>query len=147
VSLLALLFVSGASAQEKLGNVSFPTSCDPKLQAQFERGVAMLHSYWFTEGGKVFEAIVREEPGCVMAYWGLAVNLLGNSLSAPPPPKDAQKAWEVLEKAKGDAKTQREREWIEALGAYYRDYDKVSVDDRLLAYTKAIGANDAALPG
>ncbi len=62
----------------------------------------MLHSYWFTEGGKVFEAILREEPSCVMAYWGLAVNLLGISLVGPPPAKDAQKAWEVLEKAKDD---------------------------------------------
>jgi tetratricopeptide (TPR) repeat protein len=123
---------------EQLGKVTFPTSCDPKVQAQFERGVAMLHSYWFTEGGKTFEAIVREEPSCVMAYWGLAVNLLGNSLAAPPPPKDAQKAWEVLEKARGDAKTERERDWIEALSAYYRDHDKISVDDRLLAYTKAM---------
>jgi len=140
--ILTFLSAPAGVAQEKsteqLGKVHFPVSCSPKAQEQFERGVAMLHSYWFTEGGKVFEAIVREEPSCVMAYWGLAVNLLGNSLVGPPSPKDAQKAWEVLEKAKGEAKTQRERDWIEALSAYYRDHDKVSVDDRLLAYTKAM---------
>ena len=130
--------VAQEKANEQLGKVHFPVSCSAAAQAQFERGVAMLHSYWFTEGGKVFEAIVREEPSCVMAYWGLAVNLLGNSLSGPPPAKDAQKAWEVLNKVKGEAKTQRERNWIEALSAYYRDHDKVSVDDRLLAYTKAM---------
>ena len=130
--------VAQEKATEQLGKVHFPVSCSPKAQEQFERGVAMLHSYWFTQGGKTFEAIVREEPSCVMAYWGLAVNLLGNSLSGPPPAKDAQKAWEVLETAKGEAKTQRERDWIEALSAYYRDHDKVSVDDRLLAYTKAM---------
>jgi tetratricopeptide (TPR) repeat protein len=139
VSSLALLFVSGASAQEKLGNVSFPTSCDPKVQAQFERGVAMLHSYWFTEGGKVFDAVAKQDPNCVMAYWGYAVNLLGNSLVGPPSAKDAQMAWEALERARTiGAKTPRERDWIEALSAYYLDYDKVSVDDRLLAYTKAM---------
>jgi Tetratricopeptide repeat len=141
LTVLTFVFPSIGIAQEKateLGKVHFPVSCSPKAQEQFERGVAMLHSYWFTEGGKVFEAIVREEPSCVMAYWGLAVNLLGNSLVGPPPVKDAQKAWEVLEKAKGDAKTQRERDWIEALSVYYRDHDKVSVDDRLLAYTKAM---------
>src|SRR5215468_197590 len=142
LTVLTFLSASVGIAQEKtieqLGKVNFPVSCSPKAQEQFERGVAMLHSYWFTEGGKVFEAIVREEPSCVMAYWGLAVNLLGNSLVGPPPAKDAQKAWEVLEKAKGEAKTKRERDWIEALSAYYRDYDKVSVDDRLLAYTKAM---------
>src|SRR5215468_10446944 len=142
LTVLTFLSASVGIAQEKtieqLGKVNFPVSCSPKAQEQFERGVAMLHSYWFTEGGKVFEAIVREEPSCVMAYWGLAVNLLGNSLVGPPPAKDAQKAWEVLDKAKGEAKTERERDWIEALSAYYRDHDKVSVDDRLLAYTKAM---------
>src|SRR5215471_5002864 len=142
LTVLTLLSAPAGIAQEKtteqLGKVNFPVSCSPKAQAQFERGVAMLHSYWFTEGGKVFEAIVREEPSCVMAYWGLAVNLLGNSLVGPPPAKDAQKAWEVLDKAKGEAKTQRERDWIEALSAYYRDHDKVSLDERLLAYTKAM---------
>jgi hypothetical protein len=142
LAVLAFLDAPVVPAQEKtteqLGKVHFPVSCSPAAQQQFERGVAMLHSYWFTEGSKTFEAIVREEPTCVMAYWGLAVNLLGNSLSGPPPAKDAQKAWEVLDKAKGEAKTQRERDWIEALSAYYRDHDKVSVDDRLLAYTKAM---------
>src|SRR5215813_1712416 len=142
LTVLAFLSAPAGIAQEKtteqLGKVHFPVSCSPKAQEQFERGVAMLHSYWFTEGGKVFEAIVREEPSCVMAYWGLAVNLLGNSLVGPPPAKDAQKAWEVLDKAKGEAKTERERDWIQALSTYYRDHDKVSVDDRLLAYTKAM---------
>jgi hypothetical protein len=99
----------------------------------------MLHSYWFTEGGKVFDAVAKQDPNCVMAYWGYAVNLLGNSLSSPPSPKDAQAAWEALERARAiGAKTERERDWIEALSAYYRDYDKVSLDDRLLAYTKAM---------
>src|SRR4029450_2214163 len=73
------------------------------------------------------------------AYWGYAVNLLGNSLANPPSAKAAQMAWDALEKARAaGAKTQRERDWIEALSAYYRDHDKVSVDDRLLAYTKAM---------
>jgi hypothetical protein len=138
VMTLTFLSASAGMAQEQLGKVHFPVSCSPKSQAQFERRVAMLHSYWFTEGGKVFEAILREEPSCVMAYWGLAVNLLGKSLVGPPPAKDAQKAWEVLEKAKGEAKTEREHDWIEALSAYYRDHDKVSVNARLLAYTKAM---------
>jgi len=143
VTILAFLSAPAGVAQEKtveqLGKVTFPTSCDPKVQAQFERGVAMLHSYWFTEAGKVFDAVAKQDPNCVMAYWGYAVNLLGNSLVGPPPAKDAQAAWEALERARAvGAKTQRERDWIEALSAYYRDYDKVSLDDRLLAYTKAM---------
>src|SRR5262245_9925891 len=141
VMLAVLTFLSApvGMAQEQLGKVTFPTSCDPKVQAQFERGVAMVHSYWLTEGGKVFDAVAKQDPNCVMAYWGYAVNLLGNSLASAPPAKDAQAAWEALERARAvNAKTQRERDWIEAISAYYRDYDKVSLDDRLLAYTKAM---------
>ena len=73
-SLLTLLFVSGASAQEKLGNVSFPTSCDPKVQAQFERAVAMLHSFYYSAADvKAFEAVAAADPdSCAIAAWGLA---------------------------------------------------------------------------
>ena len=136
----ALLTTSVWSQQdERLGKVSFPTSCDPKVQTQIERGVAMLHSYWFNYARKTFEGVLQQDPSCAIAYWGLALDLLGNSLSAPPSRKDAQAAWEALEKARAiGAKTQRERDWIEALGAYYRDHDKVALNTRLLAYNNAM---------
>jgi tetratricopeptide (TPR) repeat protein len=128
-----------AAAAEQLGKVSFPTSCDAKVQAQFERGVAMLHSYWFINARKTFEAVLQQDPNCAIAYWGIAMDLLGNSLVGPPPLKTLQLAWEALEKGRAiGAKTQRERDWIEALSAYYRDHDKVPLDARLLAYTKAM---------
>ena len=140
VLLFAVVLLMPALAQEeKLGKVSFPTSCDPKVQAQFERGVAMLHSYWFINARKTFEAVLQQDPNCAIAYWGIAMDLLGNSLVGPPPLKTLQLAWEALEKARSvGAKTQRERDWIEALSAYYRDHDKVPLDARLLAYTKAM---------
>ena len=53
-----------------VGKVTFPTSCDPKVQALFERGVAMLHSYWFPEATKTFNAVLKDDPGCAMAHWG-----------------------------------------------------------------------------
>lgn len=153
ISLAVVLGVSGAdyvcaqqtqsagsetpAGVEKLGKVSFPTSCDPKVQAEFERGVAMLHSYWFNYAGKTFRGILQQDPNCVMAYWGIAVDLLGNSLASPPSLKDAQAGSEALEKARAiGAKTPRERDWIEALGAYYRDHDKVPLDTRMDAYNK-----------
>ena len=129
----------GFSEPEKLGKVTFPTSCDSRVQGQFERGVAMLHSYWFTEARKVFDAVIQQDPSCAIAYWGLAVNYLGNSLAAAPSSKDIAAASEALEKARAiGAKTQRERDWIEAIGVYYRDPDKVPVNARLVAYTKAM---------
>src|SRR5437588_13123599 len=92
---------SGASAQhdEKLGKLSFPTSCDPKVQAEFERGVAMIHSYWFLIARRTFEGVLRQDPTCAIAYWGIALDLLNNSLAVVPPRADAEAAWAALEKA------------------------------------------------
>jgi tetratricopeptide (TPR) repeat protein len=124
---------------EKLGKLSFPTSCDPKVQAEFERGVAMIHSYWFLIARRTFEGVLREDPNCAMAYWGIALDLLNNSLAVVPPRADAEAASAALEKARAiGAKTERERDWIEALSAYYRDHDKTPVNARLTAYNKAM---------
>src|SRR6266850_6331056 len=137
--LVLVVFAGPALGEEKLGKLTFPTSCDAKVQAQFERGVAMLHSYWFTEARKAFDAVIQQDPKCTMAYWGLAVNYLGNSLAVTPPPKDAAAAADALDKARAlGPKTQRERDWIEAIGAYFTDHDKVPLNARMAAYTKAM---------
>ena len=137
----ALLLGSGSAlAHEKeaqLGKVTFATSCNAKAHTQFVTGVAMLHSYWFGEARKAFDAALKEDPNCAIAYWGIALDYLGNSLSAPPQRKNAEAAWQVLEKARSiGAKTERERDYIEAISTYYRDHDKVPVNTRLLAYTR-----------
>jgi len=143
-ALLVVLFVTampqpGLAQLERLGHVTFPTSCDAKVQAQFERGVAMLHSYWFTEARKVFDAVLGQDPACAVAYWGIAVNYLGNSLAGAPSEKDVAAATEELDKARAvGAKTQRERDWIEAITVYYQDHDTVPLDARLAAYTRAM---------
>jgi tetratricopeptide (TPR) repeat protein len=139
---LALALPSASAAQhdhDQLGIVNFPTSCNPSVQADFERGVAMLHSYWFNYAGKVFQAVLERDPTCAIAYWGVALDRLGNTLAAPPSPEAAQAAWAALEKARAvEAKTERERHWIDAARTYFRDHDKLSVDARLLAYDKAM---------
>jgi len=132
---------------EKLGKLSFPTSCDPKVQAEFERGVAMIHSYWFLIARRTFEGVLREDPNCAMAYWGIALDLLNNSLAVVPPRADAEAAWAALEKAREiGAKTQRERDWIETLSAYFRDHDKVAVNARLAAYNVAMAQMAQSYP-
>jgi tetratricopeptide (TPR) repeat protein len=150
MSLRRLLFAAGlttaalaggAAAQQddKLGKVSFPTSCDPKVQAEFDRGVAMLHSYWFLYARRTFEGILQQDPTCAIAYWGVAMDYLGNTLATTPTREEAQKGWEALEKARAAGpKTQRERDWIEALSGYFRDHDKTPVDVRLTAYNAAM---------
>jgi tetratricopeptide (TPR) repeat protein len=140
--LITAALASGAFAQqqeEKLGTLSFPTSCDPKVQAEFERGVAMIHSYWFVVARRVFEGVLQQDPGCAIAYWGIAMDLLGNSLGGPPSRENANAAWVALEKAREiGAKTDRERGWIDAIRAYYRDHDKTDVETRLRAYNSAM---------
>src|SRR2546430_11477567 len=99
--LITALLTAGAYGQqgeEKLGKLSFPTSCDPKVQAEFERGVAMIHSYWFLIARRTFEGVLREDPNCAMAYWGIALDLLNNSLAVVPPRADAEAAWAALDK-------------------------------------------------
>jgi tetratricopeptide (TPR) repeat protein len=139
--LITAALASGAIAQqdEKLGKVVFPTSCDPNVQAEFDRGVAMLHSYWFLIARRTFEGVLKQDPNCAMAYWGVAMDFLGNTLAATPTRADSQAAWDALEKARvAGAKTPRERDWIEALSTYFRDHDKVAVDARLAAYNAAM---------
>ena len=139
--LISAALSSGAIGQQddKLGKLFFPTSCDPNVQAEFDRGVAMLHSYWFLIARRKFEGILQQDPACAMAYWGVAMDYLGNTLATTPTRADSQAAWDALEKARvAGAKTQRERDWIEALSAYFRDHDKVAVDARLAAYNAAM---------
>src|SRR5258708_29799802 len=124
----------GQEREEKLGTLSFPTSCDPKVQAEFERGVAMIHSYWFLIARRVFEGVLQQDPNCAIAYWGIAMDQLGNSLVGPPSRANADAAWAAPAKpVQIGAKTERERGWIDALRAYFRDHDKVNVDNRLRA--------------
>src|SRR4029434_10812131 len=139
MGVVCVVALPALAQQDKLGKVTFPTSCDPSVQPQFERGVAMLHSYWFIQARKTFEAVLQQDPTCAIAYWGIAVDLLGNTLAATPTPQNLQMAWEALEKARAiGAKTPHERDWIEALGAYYRDHEKVALNTRLLAYNSAM---------
>src|SRR5262245_39561094 len=139
---LVIAALSGAALaqqDEKLGKLTFPTSCDVKVQAEFERGVAMIHSYWFTIARRTFEGVLRQDPSCAMAHWGIAMDILGNTLVGPPTRENANAAWAELEKARTlGAKTERERDWIDALSTYYRDHDKTPVNARLTAYKAAM---------
>src|SRR5271165_2768492 len=61
------------SAPEKLGKVSFPISCAPAVQEQFDRGVALLHSFAYTAAANAFQGVAELDPRCAMAHWGTAM--------------------------------------------------------------------------
>ena len=72
-------------AEPKLGAVSFEVSCKAELQPEFNRAVALLHSFWHSEAQRVFEKVAGSDPNCAMAYWGVAMSHfhLGLSWTAP----------------------------------------------------------------
>jgi len=127
-----------AAGSEKLGKVSFPTSCDPKVQAQFERGVALLHSFSVQVGRKVFEDVLKADPSCAIAYWGIGVNRLLNPFGGQPPENVLLDGQAAVDKGKAiGAKTQRERDYIEAIGVLY-EHGMAPWRSRVLTYEKAM---------
>jgi hypothetical protein len=136
---LSLAQADARAEEEKFGEVNFPISCGPAAQGEFNRAVAMLHSFFFPETVKAFTAIAQREPSCAMAYWGIAISQRHNPLVAPFPPELMGKAWQAIEAGRAaSAKTQREKDWIEALAVFFKDYDKVDLRARTLAYEAAM---------
>ena len=123
----------------KFGTVHFANSCSAEVQPLFERGVALLHSFWYAEGTKTFAAVAKADPACAMAHWGTAITLFGNPFTWPLTGTALPEGWAAVERAKAaNAKTQRERDYIGAIEAFYKDADKVDHRTRAVAYLKAM---------
>ena len=130
-----------ASAQEdvdqRFGTVHFPTSCNDTAQRRFDRGMRYQHSFWYAQAKDIFDEVAKADPECGMAYWGVALTLLNNP-HFPPPAPNLPQGLAAIAKAKAlGAKTQRERDYIDALAIMYVDYDKVDHRSRVQAYLKA----------
>jgi tetratricopeptide (TPR) repeat protein len=140
IAAAGLSFAQPALGQSdgKLGVVNFETSCKPEAQKFFNQGMLYQHSFWYRASQKVFEDTLKADAECGIAYWGIALSLLWNP-HATPPAKNLAEGASVIAKGKTvGAKTQRERDYIDALGAMYADYEKVDHRTRLLAYAKAM---------
>ena len=147
VSILVVLGYGLAAAQDHahdsggtFGTVHFETSCNASVQAEFDRAVAMLHSFFYPETEKAFRAIAEREPACAMAYWGVAISQRPNPLTAPFPPQLLQQGWEAIQRARAaNASTQRERDWIEALAPFYEGHATIDQQTRTQRYADAMG--------
>ena len=132
------MHIHSHDASEKLGQVNFVVSCSPASQKKFNRATALLHSFWYDEAEKAFAAIAMSEPKCAMADWGMAMTLY-HPVWAPSTSSELQRGWAAVEKAKSaGAKTARERDYIAAIEAFYRDWDKLDHRSRALAYEKGM---------
>ena len=130
----------------KLGKVSFPVSCDPSLQSEFNSAVAMLHSFWYEKASESFATIAEKDSKCGMAYWGIALTYYHPIWQAPGP-ADLKAGAASVEKAKlAGARTQRERDYIAAIEAFYKDAEKLDHRTRAQAYEKAMEDLQARYP-
>jgi len=150
--LFSILFALGAIADDdqthhhhedltsaQLGTVTFPVSCAPTVQKPFERGVALLHSFWYEEAEKEFTQIAVDDPRCAMAHWGVAMSLW-HQLWNNPDAKVIQHGLDEVHEAKttdGPA-TPREKAYIAAIAAFYSDSKKLNHEARAKAYSNAM---------
>ncbi len=146
-TLIALSHGPAHADEERLGEVNLPISCTPAAQQQFNRALAMQHSFFFPETVKAFTALAEKEPSCAMAYWGIAISQRPNPLVGPFPGDVLERGWEAIEKARAAShKTEREIAWIEALAAFYQDYATVSQSRRTANYEAAMARLWARYP-
>src|SRR5262245_45729338 len=102
-------------ADQRLGTVHFETSCNETAQRRFDRAMRYQHSFWYRESKELFEEVAKADPACGIAYWGVALSLLNNP-HAPPPAGNLPLGLAAIEKGKAiGAKTQRERDFINAV--------------------------------
>ena len=152
-TLLAAVAVVSAQtfgkSPELLGKVEFPNSCSPAVQDKLLRGVAMLHSFFYSAAQRAFEDVAAEDNSCTIAVWGYASILMLNPLQGiGASPKSAAPAEAAIDKSRQmGAKTQRERDYLEAVAAYYADFANRTERARQLARASAYEALAAKYPG
>jgi tetratricopeptide (TPR) repeat protein len=146
--LLTILVVLPAAAQpadERLGTVRFPVSCAAASQAAFDRGVALLHDFWYEEARAQFQRLANGDPGCAMAHWGVAMTYF-HQIWDRPDAESMKLGWAEMRKAQSlSAGAARERAYIAALAGFYHpgaeDYPV-----RIAAYSAAMAKMHADYP-
>lgn len=147
-ALLSMVPVAKAqdSADDQFGKVHFSTSCNEPAQRRFDRAMRYQHSFWYRPAKEVFEDALKADPDCTIAYWGIALSLLFNP-HVPPPKDNLALGLATLEKARLlGARTQRERDYIDALLAFYTAHDTILHRPRVQAYLNAMEALAARYP-
>jgi tetratricopeptide (TPR) repeat protein len=137
-----------AEAPEVLGRVSFPTSCAVRSQERIMRGVALLHSFGYSEAQMQFEAIAKDDPACAMAHWGVAMAQF-HELWGPPDADGLRLGGEEMAKARAAASASPvapiERAYIDALSAFF-DSGNEKFQQRADAYEAKMNLLHADFP-
>lgn len=124
---------------QKLGIVVFPTSCSPAVQKDFQRGVALLHSFAYEDAVTTFTGIEKKDPACGMAYWGEAMSYYHQVWAPFADAAHLEKGYAACQRAAAfSAKTSRERDYVTAVSAFYDNWAHVSHTTRALKYRSAM---------
>jgi tetratricopeptide (TPR) repeat protein len=136
---------TAAQMQERLGTVSFPVSCAVGTQAVFDRGVALVHDFWYEEARNQFERIETSDPGCAMAHWGVAMSSF-HQIWDRPDEESRKLGWKEMQAAEAlPVKTQREKDYIAALAEFFKPGTE-EYPARIAAYSEAMGKLYARYP-
>ena len=133
----------------KLGTVHFPTSCAPAVTVQFDHGIALLHSFEFGASIRTFNEVLAADSTCAMAWWGIALSSWTNPMTPSlRPPALLARGRQAVETAHrlSQRTTERERGYIDAVSALYRNYESRDQMTRVVAYEKAMADLAAKFP-
>jgi tetratricopeptide (TPR) repeat protein len=127
-------------APEKLGTVSFPISCAPAVQQQFNRGVALLHSFAYSAARDAFRSVAEQDHQCAVAHWGVAMTHFHQLWDPPLSPATISIARGEVERARAiGSRSDRERKLINSLGLVFERDSTVPYPMRVLKYERAMG--------
>ena len=152
--LLALIAVPLRSQEqappaERLGSVHFTTSCDSRVTAEFDRAIALLHSFEFATAVRSFETVIASDSTCAMAWWGIALSRWTNPMTvnrrSPASIAGGAAAVRSAERLRAHA-TDRERAYVAAVGELYRADERPDQRARVIEYEKAMASVTAAYP-
>jgi tetratricopeptide (TPR) repeat protein len=127
-----------AAPPEQLGNVNFPTSCTAEVQPTIEKGVALLHSFQYTESEKTFADVAKRDPKCAMAHWGKAMALYYQLWEFPNGKKLKEGRKDIEKAQKLRPATAREQGFINAAAAFFLNKSKLTHTERTQAYSTAL---------
>src|SRR4030095_491265 len=131
-------FSSCGPPDKEFGIVDFEMTCSEKVKNDFNIAVELLHSFEYEESEKVFAKIIDESPECAMAYWGVAMCNF-HPLWEPPTEADLRKGAKAIEIANSiTRKSERESRYLNAVAAYYRDWNKTDPHTRSINFEKAM---------
>ena len=131
----------------RLGSVKFATSCAPAVADEFNRGIALLHSFWFSAAIEAFNGVLKQDPGCVMAHWGIAMSWWSNPFGGFRTPQALVAGRAAVDAAKANGGgTEREKAYLAAVDELYRDTATRDQRTRVVAYEKAMEALVAKFP-